>query len=29
MVKAIIFDQDGVLVDNTSLIVEVFQEDAI
>ena len=28
MIKAVIFDLDGVLLDNTSVIVEVFQEDA-
>lgn len=28
MIKAIIFDLDGVLLDNTSIVVEVFQEDA-
>ena len=28
MVRAIIFDLDGVLLDNTSVIIDVFQEDA-
>lgn len=28
MIKAVIFDIDGVLVDNTSLAIQVFQEDA-
>jgi len=28
MIKAVIFDVDGVLIDNSSLIVKVYQEDA-